>query len=87
MGYSRALSTAVVALMAVTSTLAATATDWRSQSIYQVITDRFARTDSVSTDDCNPNDRAYCGGTWIGIVNHLDYIQRMGFTAVSWTCC
>lgn len=24
----------------------------------------------------------YCGGTWKGIVNHLDYIQSMGFDAV-----
>ena len=24
----------------------------------------------------------YCGGTWQGIIKHLDYIQGMGFTAV-----
>lgn len=53
---------------------------WRSQSIYQVLTDRFAKTDG-STGACgNLND--YCGGTWQGLINKLDYIQGMGFTAV-----
>ncbi|KAI9713300.1 MAG: hypothetical protein M1812_006659 [Candelaria pacifica] len=82
MGYVKFLSVTAVALKLVASTFAATATDWRSQSIYQVITDRFARTDYALTDYCNPNDRAYCGGTWVGIINNLDYIQSMGFTAV-----
>lgn len=44
------------------------------------MTDRFALTDG-STGACgNLND--YCGGTWRGIINHLDYIKNMGFTAV-----
>ncbi|KFZ09918.1 hypothetical protein V502_08404 [Pseudogymnoascus sp. VKM F-4520 (FW-2644)] len=55
---------------------------WRSQSIYQVLTDRFARTDGSTTAACNTAAQAYCGGSWRGIVNHLDYIQGMGFTAV-----
>lgn len=54
---------------------------WRSQSIYQVLTDRFARTDGSTTAKCDLAE--YCGGTWRGIINHLDYIQNMGFTAVS----
>ncbi|KAI0025517.1 glycoside hydrolase family 13 protein [Xylariomycetidae sp. FL0641] len=54
--------------------------EWQKQSIYQVLTDRFARTD-LSTDACaNLND--YCGGTWQGIISKLDYIQNMGFTAI-----
>lgn len=44
------------------------------------MTDRFARTDGSTTAACNLND--YCGGTWQGLINHLDYIQGMGFTAV-----
>jgi alpha-amylase len=24
----------------------------------------------------------YCGGSWEGIINNLDYIQNMGFDAV-----
>lgn len=59
---------------------ALTPAEWRSQSIYQVLTDRFALTDG-STGACSDlND--YCGGTWQGIINKLDYIQNMGFTAV-----
>lgn len=58
---------------------------WRSQSIYQVLTDRFARTDGSTTATCNTAAQAYCGGSWRGIVNHLDYIQGMGFTAVCYS--
>lgn len=54
---------------------------WRAQSIYQVMTDRFARTDGSTTASCDLSD--YCGGTWQGLIKHLDYIQNMGFTAVS----
>ncbi|KAJ5491759.1 Acid alpha-amylase [Penicillium diatomitis] len=59
-----------------------TAAQWRSQSIYFLMTDRFGRTDNSVTASCNTNDRVYCGGSWQGIINHLDYIQGMGFTAI-----
>ncbi|EPS26265.1 alpha-amylase Amy13A [Penicillium oxalicum 114-2] len=59
-----------------------TAAQWRSQSIYFLMTDRFGRTDNSVTASCNTNDRVYCGGTWQGIINQLDYIQGMGFTAI-----
>ncbi|KAI8629132.1 alpha-amylase [Xylariaceae sp. FL1651] len=54
--------------------------DWQKQSIYQVLTDRFARPDG-STTACT-DLRSYCGGTWQGLINKLDYIQNMGFTAI-----
>ncbi|KAI9465024.1 glycoside hydrolase family 13 protein [Lactarius psammicola] len=59
----------------------ANATDWSTRSIYQVITDRFA-TPNDSTVPCDTGARKYCGGSWSGIVKHLDYIQSMGFDAV-----
>ncbi|KAL4803699.1 glycoside hydrolase superfamily [Aspergillus unguis] len=62
--------------------LAATPADWRSQSIYFLLTDRFARTDNSTTADCNTSAGRYCGGSWQGIINQLDYIQGMGFTAI-----
>lgn len=31
---------------------------------------------------CDAGERKYCGGSWKGITNHLDYIQGMGFDAV-----
>ncbi|KAL5344513.1 hypothetical protein ACLOAV_010494 [Pseudogymnoascus australis] len=58
---------------------AKTAAEWRELSIYQVLTDRFATTDGTSPT-CGITD--YCGGTWKGIENKLDYIQGMGFDAV-----
>jgi len=61
----------------------ATVNDWRSRSIYQVITDRFARSDGSITAPCDVSQQKYCGGTWRGIINKLDYIQGMGFNAVS----
>lgn len=39
------------------SVLAATPAQWRSQSIYFMLTDRFARTDGSTTAACNTNDR------------------------------
>ena len=60
----------------------ATIDDWRSRSIYQVLTDRFALTDGSTTSKCDPAESIYCGGSYQGIINNLDYIQGMGFTAV-----
>lgn len=72
----------LTSLTSLTTTVAAlSAADWRGQSIYQVVTDRFARSDNSTTAGCDVN--RYCGGTWRGLINNLDYIQGMGFTAVS----
>ncbi|KAF2458617.1 alpha-amylase [Lineolata rhizophorae] len=61
---------------------AAGADEWRSRSIYQLLTDRFARTDGSTTAECNTEDALYCGGTYSGLIKKLDYIQDMGFSAV-----
>jgi alpha-amylase len=58
---------------------AATPDQWAQRSIYQVITDRFARS---ADQNAACNITQYCGGTWAGLVDQLDYIQNMGFTAV-----
>jgi alpha-amylase len=67
---------------------AATADEWRSRSIYQVFTDRFALDDGSTTTPCDPVVGKYCGGSWQGVIKNLDYIQNMGFTAVGaiFTC-
>lgn len=49
--------------------------------LHQVMTDRFATSDDDKTP-CDTSARKYCGGSWQGITNHLDYIQNMGFDAV-----
>jgi alpha-amylase len=46
------------------------------------MTARFARPDGSTTAKCDPVGK-YCGGTYQGIIKQLDYIQNMGFTAVS----
>jgi alpha-amylase len=71
-----------VALLFTTTTLAASPAEWRSRSIYQLLTDRFARTDGSTTATCDTASGIYCGGTWAGIIKKLDYIQGMGFDAV-----
>lgn len=54
--------------------------EWRKRTIYQLLTDRFARNDG-QTYDCQ-NLGNYCGGGYKGIINNLDYIQGMGFDAI-----
>lgn len=66
------------AVSAIPATRALSQADLRYRSIYQVITDRFARSDGQNTH-CDTGAREYCGGTWRGIANRLDYIQEMGF--------
>jgi alpha-amylase len=73
---------AALSLLLCESTNAASNADWRSRSIYQVLTDRFARTDGSTSATCDTSAGAYCGGSWQGIINKLDYIQGMGFDAV-----
>jgi len=53
---------------------------WKQRSIYQVLTDRFARSDG-NTNSCG-NLSGYCGGNYQGMIAHLDYIQGMGFDAI-----
>ena len=52
--------------------------EWKSRSIYQILTDRFARTSD--TGSCNFS--TYCGGNYRGIIEKLDYIKGMGFDAI-----
>ena len=62
--------------------LQASPTDWRSRSIYQIVTDRFALTNGSETTPCDASLGNYCGGSWKGITNQLDYVENMGFDAI-----
>lgn len=57
--------------------------DWQSRTIYQLLTDRFAKSPS-SADPFAPCDDLsdYCGGTFAGVEAQLDYIAAMGFDAL-----
>ncbi|KAJ3562448.1 hypothetical protein NP233_g9563 [Leucocoprinus birnbaumii] len=75
------LATTCLYLLTPIQVHAATPDEWKSRSIYQLVTDRFARSDNASAP-CDTSQRKYCGGTWKGIISHLDYIQGMGFDAI-----
>jgi alpha-amylase len=70
---------AAFAGLAGTAVEAANTAQWKSRTIYQVLTDRFFN--PVNQGGCS-NLGDYCGGTWRGIIDHLDYIQSMGFDAI-----
>ena len=57
--------------------------DWREQIIYQLLTDRFANGDASTDHRVEPSALArYQGGDWQGIIDHLDYIEALGVTAL-----
>ena len=55
--------------------------EWKSRSVYQLLTDRFAKTNDADKETCETLT-VTCGGTFKGIINHLDYITGMGFDAI-----
>jgi len=55
--------------------------EWKSRTIYQLVTDRFAKTKESDPTKCTLFNET-CGGTFKGIMNHLDYIAGMGFDAI-----
>ncbi|MBL8603207.1 MAG: alpha-amylase [Myxococcales bacterium] len=57
--------------------------DWRDETIYQVLVDRFA--DGDTTNDLRIDRTAlgrYQGGDWQGLTDRLDYIERLGVTTL-----
>ncbi|KAF7561789.1 hypothetical protein G7046_g2349 [Stylonectria norvegica] len=76
------LSSCLSLISLVSSTVALSGDQWSKQSIYQVLTDRFARTDESTDASCDASAGQYCGGSFQGIIRKLDYIQGMGFSAI-----
>lgn len=71
----------------VTSNPTPLSTDWSKQSIYFIMTDRFSNGDTSNDNyggfnSNNSDPRKWHGGDFQGIINQLDYIQNMGFTAI-----
>ena len=52
--------------------------EWRSRSIYMLLTDRFAKNGNQT--DCDL--KQFCGGNYKGMIEKLDYIKGMGFDAI-----
>jgi alpha-amylase len=56
---------------------------WQDEIIYFIMIDRFNNGDASNDFDVNLNDpKAYHGGDFRGIMEKLDYIKDMGFTAL-----
>jgi alpha-amylase len=73
------LSLLVAALALVPASMAMDDAGHRQRRIYQVVTDRFARSGSGT---CNVADAKYCGGNYQSLISRLGYIQGMGFDTV-----
>ena len=66
--------------------------DWVKDAIfYQIFPDRFARSTRVpkpsnlETWDSRPTVYGFKGGDLLGVVEHLDYLQELGITALYFT--
>ncbi|GCB27446.1 alpha-amylase A type-3 [Aspergillus awamori] len=72
----------LVVTLGIPTVNAASRDQWIGRSIYQIVTDRFARSDNSTTAACDAALGNYCGGSFQGIINKLDYIQELGFDAI-----
>ena len=68
----------ILGLILIISISCKTKEEWKPRSIYQLLTDRFAR--SSDTGSCVYSQD--CGGDYKGLISKLDYIQGMGFDAI-----
>lgn len=79
------MTTAFVAFLSVVVVLAfgASVDQWRNRTIYQLLTDRFARPLNAPHPFGKCADlNGYCGGTFEGVEQQLDYIVALGFDAL-----
>lgn len=57
--------------------------NWQDETIYFLMVDRFNNGDNSNDYEVNMEDpKAYHGGDFQGIIDELDYIKDMGFTAI-----
>jgi glycosidase len=57
--------------------------DWRDEVVYQLLVDRFADGDLNNDEHVVPGALGlYQGGDWQGVIDHLDYLQTLGVTAL-----
>lgn len=56
---------------------------WPDETIYFLMIDRFYNGDSSNDGDANPHDpRTWHGGDIQGVIDRLDYINSLGFSAI-----
>jgi alpha-amylase len=61
--------------------------DWRDRVIYQIVVDRFENgdpsNDAADGVDVVPGDLSRAqGGDWRGVIERLDYVERLGMSAI-----
>ncbi len=57
--------------------------DWRDEVIYQLMVDRFANGDQSNDVNVVPGVLGlYQGGDWEGVIQHIDYLKKLGVTTV-----
>jgi alpha-amylase len=79
--FRRAASLAILLSALTPIAQAATKDEWRSRSIYRLLTDRFAP--ASDNAPCDVQQGQYCGGSFKTIMSKLDYIQNdLGFDAI-----
>lgn len=67
-------------LLAASCVQSKTKNEWKTRNIYQLLTDRFAKSSGDHTPCADLHD--YCGGDHAGITKNLQYIKDLGFNAI-----
>lgn len=75
----RTLLTGIATAILASTAFAGTAAEWKKRTVYQLLTDRYAKGDG-SKPSCDLHN--YCGGDFDGVANNLDYIKELGFDAI-----
>ncbi|TNV80654.1 hypothetical protein FGO68_gene13906 [Halteria grandinella] len=66
-------------LLLASSALSGDVNGWKKRTVYQLLTDRFWRSNG-DTSGCDLHN--YCGGDHAGIINQMQYIKDLGFDAI-----
>jgi len=74
------LSWLLIALCISGLALGADKNAWKSRTVYQILTDRFWRSNGDTRSGCNLGQ--YCGGDFDGITQQLQYVKDLGFDAI-----
>ncbi|TDL62572.1 alpha-amlyase [Rhodococcus qingshengii] len=60
--------------------------EWQDETVYSIMVDRFFNANTKNDIDANTLDPlAYNGGDFQGVIDKLDYLKDMGFTAIRLT--
>jgi glycosidase len=60
--------------------------EWQDETVYSIMVDRFFNANTKNDMDVNTLDPlAYNGGDFQGVIEKLDYLKEMGFTAIRLT--